>query len=354
MAYLNLKIVLLILFVLALGIKSTIDDLKHKKVYNITVALFICVGVVLNLSTGFYELRINFLINLGFALFVGFLLWYVNFWNAGDGKLFLAFTALIPIELVFSDKTQLYAYNLITYTVVPIFFVFAAFVLFQVTRQEILNTIKESFKLKIVINIILAFFAFQWVIQSVNEKFGLRLNMFLGVIVLFFVFDMLEKFSRINLINIFYATAALRMIFDTSEVFSMFFLVNFAFQILMFLVFVYFLIYLAYFKFGVHVPIPDLKEGMNLCEKIVRKGDKYTVLPDIKISLFMFLHDKMKTDYALENTPEGLSRSQIQKIQEWNRQGKMEVGALLVQKRIPYAPFQFIGAVLLIIASVLI
>ncbi|MBU1201389.1 MAG: A24 family peptidase [Nanoarchaeota archaeon] len=349
----NLKTLILIFLIVILGLISSFNDIKKRKIYNKNVVIFLCFGVTINLIDSFYEFRINFLINFLFVFLIGFLLWHVNFWNAGDGKLFLAFSSLIPVELVFVDIFHLYSYDLLTYTFVPIFFLFCIFMIFQVTKKDIVNTLKESFKPMIILNVAIAFFSFQWVIQFVSDAFGLRLNLFLSAIILFLIFDRMEKILNMKLIKLFYTTALIRLIFDSGNIFSSSFLSSFVYQLILFLFFVYFLVYLAYFKFGVHVDIPNLKPGMNLCEKIIKEGDRYTVKPDVKISIFMFLHEKINKKGVIENKPEGLSRIEIQKIQEWNKAGKMKVGALLIQKRIPYAPFQFIGALLVIIISFL-
>lgn len=347
----NLRNLLLLLLIITLGVISSWFDTKNQRIPNKLIIGFLIGGLILNFSINILDFQINYAINLAFSFFVGFFLWYINFWNAGDGKLFLAFVSLIPINLVFLNKTRLYSYEIIIYTFVPVFFIFLLFLIFQTTKNEFMHAVKEAIKPKLIFNIFIAFFSFHWVIQLIDDNFGLRLNLFLGAIILFFIFDGLEKLLRLKMINLFYATAVLRIFVDAQIVFSINFLVQFGYQLLIFLVFVYFFLYIAYFKYGVHVGIPDLKPGMNLCEKIVKKEDKYTVIPDIKISLFMFLQDKIDKKAVIDIKPDGLTSDEITKIQNWNKTGKIEVGALLIQKRVPYAPFQFLGVLIFLILN---
>jgi len=350
----DLRNLVLILLILLLGFITSWSDTKKRKISNKFVLGFLLVGFILNFSTNILDFRINYLLNLLFAFFVGFLLWYINFWNAGDGKLFFAFVSLVPVSLVFLDKTHLYSYDIIVYTFVPIFFVFLVFLIFQTSKVEFIHALRESFKPKVIFNIFVAFFSFQWFIQLANANLGLRLNLFISAIILFFIFDGLEKILKLKLINLFYITATIRLFVDASNIFSLWFISHFLFQISIFLVFVYFFLNIAYFKFGVHVKIPDLKPGMLLCEKIIKKGNICTVEPDIKISLFMFLQAKTsKKKPFIDIKPKGLTLKEIQKLQELNKVGKMEVGAVLIQKRVPYAPFQFLGVIILLIINVI-
>ena len=350
---LSLKTNILIFLILISGTLLSWFDIKKRIIPNKIIIPFLSIGITLNLLNKIPDFRINYLINILFAFFIGFFLWFINFWNAADGKLFLTFTSLLPIELFFIEKTQLYSYNLVIYTFVPIFFVFIIIMFFQIRSSELLFALKESMKPKIILNIFVAFFSFQWIIQIINSNYGLRLNFFINVLILFFIFESLKKVLKFKLINLFYITAVLRVFIDINNIFSLNFIYYFISQLAIFIIVVYFFIHIAYFKFGVHVKISNLQPGMNLCEKIIKKENKYTVIPNINISLFMFLRDKTDDKSVIEIRPEGLTKKEINMIQTWNKARKMEVGALLIQKRIPYAPFQFLGVIIFIITKLI-
>jgi len=359
MIILPIKNIILIVIIIILGIIVSYSDIKNQIIQNKYIFTAMFLGLVLNLNNSAYEFRVSYLLNLVFAFFVGFLLWYINFWNAGDGKLYMTFVSLMPIDLVFSGIRSLYSYNLIVYTFVPIFFVFLLLLILQSTTKDIATSLKRTFRLKPIMGIAIAFFAFQWVIKIVNQQFGLRMNLFIGAVILFLFFNFIEKVTRLKLLNTFIIVAIVRIIIDFSEVIEPSFLILFVFQLLIFIFFIYFFLTLAYFKFGVHVKIPDLKPGMNLCEKIIPKTTegskilKYSVESDVKISLFTFLYDKKDPKALIELRPEGLTKKEINKIKELNRDNKLDVGSLLIQKRIPFAPFVFIGTIITLIMVII-
>lgn len=350
----DFRTIILLLTILLVGIVSSYTDTLNKKIKNKILLSGIIVGLIFNSSFFISEFYTNYFLNLLFALFIAFILWYVNFWSAGDGKLFFTFVSLLPLEIVFQNKFFLYSYNLIVYTFVPVFFVFLIWLFFQIGKKEFFHAFKEAFRIKTLANIFIAFFSFQWIIGLVNQSLNLKLNFFLSALILFVIFEGINRVLKINLIYLFYATAFLRLIIDFQNIFDWYWLFIFFSQLILFLIFVYFFIYIAYFKFGVHVKIPNLKKGMLLCEKIIKKGDSYTVEPDIKISLFMFLRETTsKKKPFIDIKAEGLTISEIQKLQELNKSGKMSIGSLLIQKRIPYAPFQFLGVIILIVSLIM-
>ncbi len=352
---LNIRSVIGLFAIIIVGLISTYTDTKNQTISNRMVLAGIISGLIINLSYTIFEFKINYLINIFFALFIGFFLWQIKFWNAGDGKLFLTFITLMPINLVFQNKFYLYSYNLITYTFIPVFCLFLITLFFQTKLKEFIHAFKEAFQLKTIASIMIAFFSFQWVIQLVNKYVNFHLNLFISALILFIIFEGIDRIIKIKLIHLFYITSTIRLIIEFNTVSQLNYLIYFFSQLLLFLIVVYFFIYLAYFKFGTHVKIPNLKKGMLLCETIIKKNKNYyTVKPNIKISLFMFLQDSMpKEKPFIDINSKGLTIKEIQKLQELNKAGKIDVGSLLIQKRIPYAPFQFIGVIVLIIISIL-
>ncbi len=346
----NLEIIILIISIITLGIITSLSDITNKKISNNILGIFLIIGIILNSTNATREFLTNYYTNLSFALFVGFLLWYINFWNAGDGKLFTVFVSLIPISLVYKQNFFLYSFDAIIYTFVPIFFVFLVILLMQSKKQDFIFALKNGFKLKLILNILLAFFAFEWIIMFINNT-GLKINIFTGAVFLFLIFNFLERVFSLKLMRIFYVISALRIVFDFNNIMNWSFLIGFIYQVTIFIIFNYFILSLAYFKYGQHIQIKDLKPGMNLCEKIIQKGDGYTVTADIKISLFMFLESTKDKQSKIKLKPEGLTNKNIKDIKEWNKKGLIDVDSLLIQKRIPYAPFQLIGIILFLIAT---
>ena len=95
-------------FILLLGIVTSYSDMKHKKIRNKwIIASFFYSAFILAVTSiyvytkegmpnlSYYSL---FAINILSALFFGVMLWLSGMWSAGDAKLFLAYSALIPLS----------------------------------------------------------------------------------------------------------------------------------------------------------------------------------------------------------------------------------------------------------------
>lgn len=72
-------------------------DLKYKKIPNWLIKRIIVVGMVLTLAYlkffgNFFQVLTYILVSAGIALF----LWFIDFWNPGDAKLYVGFALLTP------------------------------------------------------------------------------------------------------------------------------------------------------------------------------------------------------------------------------------------------------------------
>ncbi len=133
------SIVLKSLFLIPLiliGITTSYTDIKYGKIKNIHILLGFLYVLLLYLFLAFYsyfviyqpinlkylaELVVNGLI----ALVIGYLLWYFNFWAAGDAKLFSIYSLLIPLEYFSKNYFQYFpSSTLLTDTIFFICFIF--------------------------------------------------------------------------------------------------------------------------------------------------------------------------------------------------------------------------------------
>ena len=90
-----------------IGLITSYEDVKTGKIRNkwltlglIYGALFyvaILISFILGLGIN-SALIIEFFTNFLFAIIVGFGLWYLRVWSAGDGKLFIIFAILLPFS----------------------------------------------------------------------------------------------------------------------------------------------------------------------------------------------------------------------------------------------------------------
>ena len=335
-----------------MGAAATYQDIKHRRISNNLVVASLLTGMLFNLSFLDTVMSVVYIYNLLFAAFLGFFLWYVWFWNAGDGKLLLGFVAVMPIELLSRCGLALYAYDVIFYTFVPVFFVLLFLLLIKTRPRDIKNLMENYFSLRVVGYIFIAFFSFHWIISLLNRLVRLNLNMFLSIVLLFLFFSSMERVLKIDLRKAFIYTAVLRVMFDFSNLFTISFWQNILIHFVVFIFFVYFVLHLAFIKYAKHVKVQDLKPGMLLAESIVKKGERYVPRTEVYISLFSFLVSRSRESAFVETKPSGLTIDEVARLKKLQKEGKLSVGAVLVQNRLPFAPFLFLGVVLSLFVSV--
>jgi hypothetical protein len=101
---------LFISLLFALGIISSLTDILFGKIPNKILLCFFFLGIFFHfLSFLFGEnFPISIFFNLVFSILVSFFLFYFNIWAAGDGKLFILYSFLIPLS--FYPKKQIFPY----------------------------------------------------------------------------------------------------------------------------------------------------------------------------------------------------------------------------------------------------
>lgn len=94
-----------------LGIVATITDFKDKKIYNKNVLIAITASI---LSYFIFYKQIetmyikSYFVNLLISVVISFLFFYFKIWAAGDAKLFLALTIMIPFEIYEVPTTNVF------------------------------------------------------------------------------------------------------------------------------------------------------------------------------------------------------------------------------------------------------
>ncbi len=89
--------------ILLLGAVVSYEDIKIGKIRNKWVVLGILVALLLWAGLYFFNVvKMNYvfyvLIYSFSALGIGFFIWFVGLWSAGDAKLYFAFSLLIPLS----------------------------------------------------------------------------------------------------------------------------------------------------------------------------------------------------------------------------------------------------------------
>lgn len=345
-------------FILFLGLLTSYEDIKKGKIRNkwivaaliyallayvAIIAFFLIKGMAIN-YTYFLEVSVNVII----ALVVGFVGWWANLWSSGDAKLFLAYSALVPLTMYSNFYIQYFpSFVLLINTFVPFFFYASVKTLFISLREK-----KEFFKdikLKEIYPLAFNLIWVMWLPRLIFSALNISLGFFLNFVIIITLMITLRKLFKKGFFVMSIALCALRLIFDYSYVTSMQFVWETGLFLITFIGIIYFIPRLASRLFISKVKIGGLKPGMILAESIYKKGTKYEKATAEKA-------EKMKTKIKKAKmlvgpSVEGLTIEDVKKIQKLRREKKLLFNEIMVQQTLPFAPFMFGGVLLTLLAK---
>ena len=309
---------------------------------------------------------IEFTTNSLFSVVLGFGLWYLGIWTAGDGKLFIAYVALLPL-VIYSNDYQKWVPSL---TLLINIFSIALLVMLVLMlckikiiniKEAIFSFLKEFFQPKQWFNSLVYLFAIYWIIELILKMIGLNSNPILKIGLTMLIFSTIKKKigkwgPYITLI-----ISSIRIIIDKS-VYSLYFWKN-----ILILIFAWGFIRsflggsiskLGTEIFSKEIRVKELKPGMVLSEVIQKKGkikkeDLINLRNQKNIKIIKHNGDyyikKPKSSFDLDNLieeeSEGLNKEQISIIRG------IGIKKIKVSQTIPFAPFIFLGVILTIIAK---
>ena len=296
---------------------------------------------------------------------ISFIAWYFGIWTAGDGKLFIAFSALIPLSAYkIGYQEWIPSITLLINIFIPALIIMIIFILFKVKIKNIENILKsllkEIFQPKELLNSIIYLFAIYWVIQLLLFLIGFD-NYILRMTITILVFSSIQKKLGNKALYFMLAISLARFIIDKS-IYSLSFLIDF-----LILVFIWKLIR-SFLKgtisklgreiFTKDVKVEKLKPGMILSEAIEKKGKitkkELSTLkkePDTEIIKFKENYyikkpkSLLEVKNFIEEEAEGLTKKQINKIKN------IGIKKIKVGQTISFAPFIFLGVILTIIVN---
>jgi hypothetical protein len=359
--------------IILIGIITSIQDIKSGKIRNIWIIIAIAFSVLVNsgLITYYWMngvLNVQYvtelLTNLAFAVAVGFGLWYSGIWTAGDGKLFIAYSALIPLS-VYSFGYQKYfpSFNLLINIFIPALIILLAAMLFKIKLKHVKEVskslLKEFFQIKQILNSAAYLFAISWLIQLLLSFAGMGKNYILSYALTLIFFSSMQKKLGKKILYIMLAVSVLRLVFDRT-ILSWQFTLNFVLLMFAWSLLRSFLTgsiaKLGTEIFTKDVNVSKLAPGMVLCETIAKLEVSKKDISDVKKISSQIIKSKgqyyvkmPKSAFALNSfigeEPEGVTKAQILKIK------KLGVKKIRVSQTLPFAPFMFLGAILTIIAK---
>lgn len=331
--------------IIFIGLITSYEDTKYHKIRNLWIAISIGYSlIVLSLaiaSTGIInkDYIITFFWNLAISAIMAFLLWHISLWSAGDGKLFIAYSALVPVT-VYEIGSIVYfpSYAILVNTFLPLFIFYLAkalkksnikqkmeiiksisirhilyISLIVLSLHSITYTLFRTINLKEIYSIITSSILILFILQNIKKNYILK------ILILLATFNIIINFEKIATINFLYSTLLL-IIF---VIFMRFFIAGLAFNI-----------------FTESVKISDLKPGMYLAAKPHFK----TINDSVNQKTFL----QKKTPFLFRSFE--LKKENIEKLKKFYKDGKLSSDYVKIYQKVPFAPAMFIGVIVTIIS----
>jgi hypothetical protein len=376
------------------GLITSYEDIYQGKIKNRHILIALIIGFLIYIAMTIHTILtpnqnvywmylVETLINSIIALVLGFILWIINFWSAGDAKLFFAYSFIIPISIYSINRIPFFgSFYLIFNSFIP----FLIFAVIMTIREKITDTSYKDIKEEITINKILSNIAYTftvtWIAGYVISLLNIKNNV-LSIIItssllvyIFrkYVYEVIpENVGKIKLRTIILLTIGIlislfRLYVDHQNILTFEFIWKFL---------IYYAILSAiqgYVKsetqsfYTRKVHVLHLWGGMSLADTIIKYEEKRD--KDCKKDNVNCEKDNMNCDddncekerYTIaENDdiqtklnaafPNELSNEDVKRIIKLYKQNKLDFNKINIHKKMPFAPLMFIGALLTIIAS---
>ncbi len=322
------------------------EDIRNGRIPNNLLMIMFCCGLFFWVMARDYIHATNFLLNFLFSACLALVVWYANLWPAGDAKLFLALSMLLPTQYY---QTAFPSLSFLLIILLLIFLLLTSYSIFRTNLKEKKLAAKYVFEKSNILKVTAFVFAFQWVINTLFSFFGLPQNFLLTILFLFFIFEIIERITpNVLYISIFFGV--LRIFFEIESVLSSYyFWIQFVILVMEILI-VYYLIVLGYYCFTEYKKIDDLKVGDILAEDLAIRGKRIVGVPFVAISLFAALRRKRRMKVILDANPAGITSREINYLKTLSE--RYGLSSVRVQKTIPFSPILLSGAIVVYLVHI--
>ena len=342
--------------VILFGIITSYEDVKKGLIRNKWIASALAYSfILLTFLTALSYLPFNmpqianYVINLMFSFTAGFFIWHMGLWSAGDAKLFLAYSALVPLSVYSNGYIVLFpSLVILINTFVPLFTLLFVKVFLKSGTKEKLRSLKRALNPRMVVMLAITVFGLSWLTEMLFFLTSVPSNFFLNVLLIFFIYSALRRFVPLSFLKVVMAISVLRVIFDYGSMLSLDFLYNFVWLIAAFVLIRVFVIDLSFDVFSVPVFIEKLKPGMVPAETFDKVGGRYKKR---RLISFSFISSRKGGEAGNAIGHERLGESDIRTLQKLHGKGEIKDHSIRVYQTVPFAPLMFIGVLLTILLS---
>lgn len=359
----DLLALLLLPGLLVFGLATSYEDIRSGRIRNSWVAgalvysagmLLIAMAILASRGDPInQEYLIKYGSNIIFALFAGIVIWLCNLWSAGDAKLFLAYAALVPLSFYAITPSDYFpSFILLGYTFVP-FLLFYLWKIFFGTKaaikREMLKEITRPERLQ---DNLWFVFAFSLLGKGITSFFHSHLplfnSFFVTLALLFGAMVLFERVLKISAKRVSMTIAIGGMLLAYEHILTIEFMMFFGLMAFLFLFIRYFVLHLAFEVFSSPIYIEDLKPGMMVAENFVPEDDGYRKERLVPLSFLSALMRQSEGKFLFSVASEGLTAEQAETIRRLHSEGKIPEHTIRIFQTVPFAPFLFLGSLLLI------
>ncbi|MBI4739837.1 prepilin peptidase [Candidatus Woesearchaeota archaeon] len=333
----------------ALGASTSWSDFKEGRIKNkhlltaVAAGLFVTSALYFSAALAAKSLLLT-LANAAVALAIGFLLWILGLWSAGDAKLYAVFALLIPPELISKTSTPLFAPELFINTILPVAAFFVVQLLFKTSLRRKKKALRKALSWKKILMSLFVIFSTSWIakyIASPEHVVPYYLVAILTVIgISRLVYLLLAEYS----LHFFALLAVINIALHKQQILQTRYLASLVAVSGGYLLVRLFLKYLGK-HYTTKVNINNLQPGMFLIQAIKKDGNKGYARPKF------FLKEKHHDEYLYYPRTQGVTKEEIANIQKLYNTGKLRCNHLRARQTIPFAPFLFAGAIITLLSQ---
>lgn len=340
--------------VLFLGIVTSYEDIKGRGIRNKWVILALVYSFIVLFSIIIYLFLSgqgiifsyipDYFINIVISLAFGFIIWYAGFWSAGDGKLFFAYSALIPLSVYSMGYIRFFpSFSLFINTLLPVFVFLVGGLLLRTSFRKKADILKKSFNPNLFLRAVFSLFGLSWLIRMLFLFMGIQYDMFSFLILIPIVYILIGSLARKRMNWFFIILVVLRFAFDYNYILSLSFVYRFVYIIVFYVFIRYFIFGLSSEFFSKSVNVQKIRKGMILADTIYKDGEKYVKQPQGFLEFSMKQKNTGKPVFNRRN----LAKEDVEKLKKLHKEGKID-SELRIQTTMPFAIFMFLGVLLTI------
>lgn len=345
-----LKIYYFLPVIIFLGVITSYEDVKKGKIRNKWLLLSLGLALTLHLILFLQGLSGNqemllLLSNFAISIIFAFALWNFNFWSAGDGKLFITYSALIPVGFYSSPFVSFFpSFNLFINVIVPFFVFFLFKMVFCSSMKKVKKSFMEGFKG--FPGLFISLLSVKWFVSIINENLfnfqGVLSGFFIHAGIYFVVNTALTKtlerykIKKFKPVYFYLGLIVLRLLINPEGLLNVKLLYTVLFTTIGYSVLFRSLFNVVYSMSYKKKRICNLMEG-DVIFKEKEKGRKKAKRK--KTSILDFIEAK----------PEGIDKTDLKKIKELSKSKSVQLRTVPVADTIPFAPLMFIGALITLI-----